>query len=111
MTASTLSTNSAPASGSGSWTYLPSGLLLKSGSSQGAFSGVRNITVTGGPNFTQMLTVIVCPYNSTTTADLDFAVRLINITGANTFQIYVSARTTTGAATGQTGFQFLAIGY
>jgi hypothetical protein len=110
-TASTLSTNSAPASNAGMWTYLPSGLILKSGSSQGVFSGLRVITPTGGPTFTQILSVIVCPYNSSTTNDLDFAVRLVDINSATSFRVYISHRTTTGAASGQTGLQFLAIGY
>src|SRR5579872_1784176 len=39
MTASLLSTNSAPASNFGMWTYLPSGLILKSGNDSGTFSG------------------------------------------------------------------------
>ena len=111
MTASTLSISSAPASNSGMWTYLPSGLLLKSGSNAGALTGLVTVTPTGGPAFTQILSVIVCPYNPTTTADLNFAVRLVDINSATTFRIYISSRTTTGGATGATGFQFLAIGY
>lgn len=110
-TASTLSTNSAPASNAGMWTYLPSGLILKSGSSVGTFSGAIVITPTGGPSFTQILSVIVCPYNNSTTGDLNFSVRLIDINSATTFRVYYSSRTSSGAASGQTGIQFLAIGY
>jgi hypothetical protein len=111
LTASLLSTNSAPASNNGMWTYLPSGLILKSGSIQGSLSGLTTITPTGGPAFTQILTVLVSPFNSTTAADLNFSVRLVSINSATTFQVYFSSRTSTGAASGQTGLQFLAIGY
>lgn len=112
MTASTLSSNSAPAANTVVWTYLPSGLLLQAGGFTGALSGSQTVnTNTGGiPNFNQIITVLVCPYNPTA-GDLDFSVRLINITGATTFTVYVSARTTVGAAAGQTGFKYLAIGY
>lgn len=110
-TASTLSSNSAPASNTGMWTYLPSGILLKSGSATGALSGVVTVTPTGGPVFTQILSVLVSPFNSSTTGDLNFAVRLIDINSATTFRVYISSRTSTGAAAGQTGLQFLAIGY
>lgn len=110
-TASILSITSAPASNAGSWTYLPSGLILKSGQSTGLHSGLVTVTPSGGPAFTQILSVIVCPANGTSTGDLNFAVRLVDINSATTFRIYVSNRTSTGAASGQTGFQFLAIGY
>jgi hypothetical protein len=111
MTASTLSTTSAPASNAGMWTYLPSGLLLKSGSNAGVLSGLVTVTPTGGPAFTQILSVIVCPYNPTTTGDLNFSVRLVDINSATTFRVYLSSRTNVGASAGATGFQFLAIGY
>jgi hypothetical protein len=111
LTASLLSTNSAPASNNGMWTYLPSGLILKSGSSTGTLSGLVTITPLGGPTFTQMLSVLVCPYNNSTTGDLNFSVRLVSINSATTFQVYFSSRTASGAASGQTGLQFLAIGY
>lgn len=110
-TASLLSINSAPASNNGMWTYLPSGLILKSGQSTGTQSGLVTVTPTGGPAFTQILSVIVCPANGSTTGDLNFAVRLVDINSATTFRIYISSRTSTGASSGQTGFQFLAIGY
>lgn len=112
MTASTLSSNSVPAANTVVWTYLPSGLLIQSGGFTGTLSGSQtvNTNTVGIPNFNQIITVIVCPYNPTA-GDLDFAVRLINITGATTFTVYVSSRTTVGAASGQTGFKYLAIGY
>lgn len=111
LTASLLSTNSAPPSNNGMWTYLPSGIILKSGYAQGTYSGLTTITPTGGPAFTQILSVLVSPYNSTTTGDLNFAVRLVSINSATTFQVYFSSRTASGAASGNTGLQFLAIGY
>lgn len=111
LTASLLSTNSAPPSNNGMWTYLPSGMIFKSGSTQGTFSGIVTVTPTGGPAFTQILSVIVSPFNSSSTDDLNFAVRLIDINSATTFRVYFSSRTSSGAASGQTGLQFLAIGY
>lgn len=109
FTASTLSANAAPASNAGMWTFLPSGLLLKSGSSIDLAGGLIQVTPTGGPNFTQILSVIIGAYSNTSTGDLNFAVRLVDINSANTFRVYISSRTSTGAAPG--GFQFLAIGY
>lgn len=112
ITASILSASYLPNSNTGSWTYLPSGLLLNSGSGSGTFSGLVTVTPggTGFPGFQRIFSVIVCPYNGSTNADLNFAVRLVGITGTN-FTIYVSSRTNTGAAGGQTGFQYLAIGF
>ena len=107
MTASTLSSNSAPASNSGFWTYLPSGLVLIGGNG-GPNSGLTTVTITVGPALTQILTVLICPYGGGT-ADVNFAVRLVDITSPSTFRIYISPRTTVGSGTGQ--FQFLAIGY
>jgi hypothetical protein len=110
-TASTLSINSAPAMNAGMWTYLPSGILLKSGSSTGV-NGLVTVTIPTGvgvsPAFTQILSIIVCPYFEES-GDINFAVRLAGILSASQFQVYVSSRTGTGAANG--GFQFLAIGY
>lgn len=110
-TASTLSINSAPAANAGGWTYLPSGIILKTGNASGV-SGLVTVTLPSGvgvaPSFTQILGVIVCPY-STSTSDVDFAVRFVDILSATQFRIYVSSRTGTGSASG--GFQFLAFGY
>lgn len=107
MTASSLSTNSAPASNGGFWTYLPSGLVLIGGNG-GPSSGLTTVTLTVGPALTQILTVLVCPAGGGT-SDVNFAVRLVDITSPSTFRIYVSPRTTVGSGTG--AFQFLAIGY
>ena len=110
-TASILSINSAPASLTGGWTYLPSGFLLRTGGATGV-SGLVTVTLTTGigiaPAFTQILGVILCPY-STSTSDADFAVRLVDILNPSQFRLYVSSRTSTGAAVG--GFWHLVIGY
>ena len=113
-TASTLSVSSTPGIGL-AWTNLPSGLIIKTGQNTGALSGLQTVTISSGgvngPAFNQILNVIVCPANGSSTGDLNFAVRLVDISGTNSFRIYISNRTTTGAASGQTGFQYFAIGY
>jgi len=112
FTASILSTSSAPTSGTGFWTYLPSGLLMIGGNATGTLTGLNMNTIGApAPTLTQLLSVVVCPYNPTSTGDLNFAVRLVDINGPNTFRVYISSRTSTGAATGQTGYSYLAIGY
>jgi hypothetical protein len=111
LTASTLSTSSAPAANSGFWSYLPSGLLLKAGNFVNTSSGLTTVNITVGPNFTQILSVLVCPFSGSTTGDLNFAVRLVSITGANSFNVYFSSRTAAGASSGTVGLQFLAVGY
>jgi hypothetical protein len=109
-TASNLSITSAPASNTGFFTYLPSGLILVGGNKTGLLTGLTLTTIASVP-LTQLLCVLVSPYNGSTNADLNFAVRLVAITGANTFTSYFSSRTGSGPASGQTGFQWLAIGY
>ena len=109
-TASTLSITAAPGSGTGGWTYLPSGILLMFGNVTG-LTGTATVTILTGPTipvFTQMLSVLVSPFNSTA-GDQNFAVRLISILSNTQFSVYVSSRTATGSATG--GIQYLAIGY
>jgi hypothetical protein len=106
FTASTLSTNSAPASGAGAWTYLPSGILLISG--DGNCNGTTTVTISIPVTINALLSVLVCPF-STTAGDVNIAVRLIQILSATTFSVYGSSRTSTGAASGS--FQWLAIGY
>lgn len=114
FTASVLSSSSAPAAGSGGWTYLPSGLILIFGNETGLTGGSKFIDYTGVgiPSLVQALTVIVTPFN-TNGGDQNFAVRLIDISLTNTqFEIYVSSRTSTGAASGSIGgVQYLVIGY
>lgn len=110
-TASTLSSNSAPAQNSFGWTLLPSGIVLKWGNFSG-FSGLNTVTLTtsaaDGPALTQILSVLLTPYNPAG-GDVNFAVRLANIISPTQFNIYISSRTTTGPAVG--GFQYLVIGY
>ena len=106
-TASTLSVTSAPASGTGCWTYLPSGLLLVTGNGTG--TGLITTTFSGSiPAFTQILSVVVCPFNGST-SDVNFAVRYVDTPTPSTFRVYISSRTSTGAASG--GFQYFVIGY
>lgn len=96
-----------PAQGQPQWTTLPSGIILKSDFRTGV-SGTVAVTINLGPTFTQLLSVQLTPYD-TTAGDVNFSVRLVTIDTNNTFTVYVSSRTTTGAANG--GFQYLAIGY
>ena len=112
LSASILSSNSAPGAGNG-WSYLPSGMIIASGSSTGTSSGLVTFTpiLTSGPTFTQILNVIVCPYNNTTTGDLNFAVRLVDVNSPTTFRVYYSSRTSTGPSSGATGLQFFIFGY
>lgn len=70
FTESILGTNASPGLTSG-WTYLPSGILLKWGTSLAAASSTTNINVNGGgslgPNFTQVFNVQGCQRNTSTT--------------------------------------------
>jgi hypothetical protein len=107
MTASILSTVAAPAANATSWTYLPSGILLRWG--QGSGTGTVTYTIGApGPAFNGIITVLVTPV-STTPGDVDIAVRMVSILSNTQFQVYVSKRTTTGAGTGS--FNVLIIGY
>jgi len=106
FTASTLSTNATPAANTSWYSYIPSGMQMRGGIGNG--TGTVTVTLSGGIPFNGILTVLVCPY-STTSGDQNFAVRLVNIISATQFSVYVSSRTSTGAATGS--FQYLAIGY
>lgn len=113
FTASTLSANATPTQNDGFWSYLPSGIKLQGGVFSGLAGGLNsvNLVVAGIPAFNDLLTVLVCPYN-TTAGDVDMTVRLVDVTGANAFRVYISARTSTGASAGAIGgFEFLAIGY
>lgn len=109
--ASTLSITSAPASGTGFWTYLPSGLLLKSSTGTGLTGLIITNTSAAlptSPPYNQILSVIVCPH-SAATGDDNFSVRFVDIQGATNFRVYISSRTAAGAGTG--GYQWLTIGY
>ncbi len=109
LTASILSTSSAPALNTGGWTYLPSGLLLKFGN--GSANGNTAFTFAAlnptAPAFTQVLTIILCTAYSNA-ADGDGFVRLSTFTAAG-FNAFGSARTT--VTTKAVLFQYLAIGY
>jgi hypothetical protein len=107
MTASTLSTNSAPAANTAGYTLLPSGILLRWGSFTG-ITGLSTVTLSGGILPTGIISVQLTPYDPGAT-DVNFAVRLANIISGTQFNVFVSSRTSTGTATG--GFQYLVIGY
>jgi hypothetical protein len=113
FTASVLSANATPTALSAGWTYLPSGLLLKWGPSQNG-NGLTNVVVNGsgnGPDFTFM--IVAFPIvEASSTSDSNSFVRLVagwSIPANNYFQVYCSARTSTGA--GSCGFTWWAIGY
>ena len=59
MTASILSTNSAPTAGQEWWTYLPSGLILKGGGNISQTSPYLFPVAATIPVFTQILTVVI----------------------------------------------------
>ena len=108
-TASVLSITSAPATNTGGWSYLPSGLLMKFGN--GIANGNTAFTFAalnpGSPVFTQVLSIVLCTAYSNV-ADGDGFVRLSNFT-ATGFNAFGSARTT--VTTKNVAFQYLAIGY
>lgn len=113
-TASYLSVNSAPASGSNGWTYLPSGIVLIWGTITSA-NGLTTVTlateVPSAPALTRILNVIVCPF-STSSGDVDSAARAAGYDSSSPalfFRAYVSSRISFGAGTG--AFQWLVIGY
>lgn len=114
MTASTLSLTSLPNAGTGGWTYLPSGLVLVWGNSAfvtpGGFNGINTATITLPITIQRVLSVVVCPFNGSTTNDLNFAVRVIDM-GMTSFRVFISSRTNTGAAPVglQVGYQFTAL--
>lgn len=106
MTASILSL-STPSLGIAGWTYLPSGILMRWVN----FTGSGLVTVTlptsGFQPFITIYSIIVSPFSSSTSDD-NFAVRLVSIDSATQFKVYISSRTSTGAASG--GVQGLIIG-
>lgn len=108
MTASILSTNSAPVGGTQGWSYLPSGILLKwgfgtaTGSTDFLFPVAADIpafTAVFSMNLTALTLGIIDP---------DIAVTLSGFNNLG-YRAYGSNRTTTGAAACL--FQYLAIGY
>lgn len=108
-TASILSVTSAPAALSAGWTYLPSGILLKWAANIAA-NGQTTITfpvAANIPAFNTCLTVLVQIADGGA-GDVNKAVRLTGV-AAVSFNVYGSARTTTGASA--VTFTYLAIGY
>lgn len=108
---------STPTVASRGWTYLPSGMLLITGSANG--NGLTTVTLTGSgiPSFSQILMVVVSPFSSST-SDANIAVRLVAIGSSSPssapllttqFQVYVSSRTSSGASAG--GFSYIALVY
>jgi len=92
------------------WTILPSGILIKWGRSSSS-TGTTNITWPTGatiPVFSTVYTVVLTPLNATA-GDIDSAVRLISFSTTQ-ISIYISKRTTTGAATTGLSTYFVAIG-
>ena len=99
-------------SGNG-WTYLPSGILLKWGSSTA--DGDTSLVVSHGPNFNTVITAFITTSDSSS-GDIDGFVRLRNValTGVApntaTLTTYGAKRTTSGAAGSNIGFRYLIIG-
>ena len=106
LTSSILSTTT-PASSLNGWTYLPSGIILRWQSITG--NGLTTATLSGAttPAFTQIFTILVSPFSSTT-GDDNFAVRLVSIDSGTQFKVYFSSRNGSGAAAG--GAKVLIIG-
>lgn len=110
-TASSLSIVSAPGNNTEGWSYLPSGHLIRWGEATGN-SLVTVVFATGvgvAPTFNEIYSIQLTPTWGATTADVDFAVRLVDFTTAQ-FRCYVSKRTTVGAETTNRNINFLVIG-
>ena len=106
-TASIISQNAAVGANTNGWSYLPSGILMHWETASG-ISGLQTVTVDATyPAFNAIFTVILSPYSSST-SDANFAVRLVDILSTTQFRIYISSRTSTGAAVG--GVKMLIIG-
>jgi len=108
FTASLLSTNATPATGTAGWSYLPSGLLIKwgAGTADGAtaytFPVASNI-----PVFTTCLSVTISTFSGTS-ADVNEFARLISF-NATTINVWGSFRTTVSPTF--VGYYYLAIGF
>lgn len=93
------------------WSYLPSGLLMKWDVTAAAVSGQTNIVFSVGatiPAFTAIYNIVPFVF-SPAAGDVDSAVRLTAM-GPLDFDVYVSNRTTTGAAATATKIRFIALG-
>jgi hypothetical protein len=87
------------------WTYLPSGLLMKWGTS--AANGNTNVAY-AGPAFTTVLTAQVSPLFAAA-GDADCAVRIISYANPAQLNVYLSHRFNAGSA--NASFTYLAIGF
>lgn len=110
ITASIMST-STPAQYADGWTYLPSGLLLKWGvGTVPANTGVLMLNfVAGSPAFNQVLNGQVTVFFGSG-SDGNRAIQLYALTTTQIW-VYATNRITLGAATANTSFQYLVIGY
>ncbi len=103
FTASFLGTH-APLNDADGWTYLPSGILIKWTYLSGP-GGLNSFNVpfgaNNGPAFTNIFAVSLTIRDIINPAtDTDRAVRLVDISGPNSFRVYFSYRATTGPAAG-----------
>jgi hypothetical protein len=113
LTASILSSNSAPSAASFGWSQLPSGIVLRWGLFTGITGPLATVTLStsaaNGPTLTQILNVQVTTYDASG-SDNNFIAYLGQILSNTQFRVHMVPRTTTsGTATG--GFQYLVIGY
>jgi len=109
FTASTLSGNSAPASGASFWTYLPSGFIMIKGSSSGSGLVTINFASIGAPTLNQILGVFPVINSGGSTTDTDGAIAFVDTPTTSSFRVFVSARTTVGAA--NRSFSYVVWGY
>lgn len=102
-----------PTSGDGGFTKLPSGMIIITGNANG--NGYTTVTITN-PAISQILSVVVCPYNNNNT-DGNRSVALAGIgttalpvgLGVNQFAVYCATRNSTGAAA--SGFSYWVLAY
>lgn len=93
------------------WAILPSGILIKWGSTGAIGSGEKTVFWPTGvtiPVFSQVFNIQLTPQNNST-SDVDIATRLIDF-GTTQLRIYNSKRTDTGAATTTFATYIFAIG-
>ena len=100
--------NTAMASSLNGWTYLPSGMLLKYGQAQVTANATINVaSISGGPNFNKVFTVLLTPILTTGTS-ASFSVNLSSRTPtavSGNFGII-----TTGATASNTFISYMVIG-
>ena len=106
FTASILSQDAAPLSGANGWSYLPSGILLRWANVTGTGPDTVTMDTATFPGFNTLYNVIITPVP--TGPSFDLAVSFVSIASPNSFNVFVSKRTSTSATTGS--FNFLAVG-